>query len=199
MNGFSRTLGGNVYLRLVNFDNELIAESSTRGGTTSYSFFHGYLRFEVTEPILAYIQVYEAASPDQQPISNVGMLLHLEPGQRSIDLQSPSNGSNMRCGVQATLYSNSFEGHVGLDLTGRGTNQLLWSGFSNAGGSYGFYREVTVPFDYTIVEPRAAMVGVYTEMLSTGDRLDYTRVPVSLFPEGSIPCAGPVDTHSHTD
>lgn len=199
VNGFSRTLGGNVYLRLVSFDNEPIAESSARGGTTSYGFFHGYLRFEVTEPTLAYIQIYEAASPGQQPISHVGMLLHLEPGQRSIDLQSPGNGSIMQCGVRATFYSNSFEGNVGLDLTGRGSNLPLWSGFTNAGGGYGFYREATVPFAYTVVEPRAALVGVYTEMPSTGYRLDYTRVPVSLLPQGSVPCAGPVDIHGQTD
>jgi hypothetical protein len=186
VNGFSRTFEGNVYLRLLDADGNVIGQHRARGGMTGYGFFHGYVRFEVTEELSATLQVYEAAAPDQPPISLVAVPMTLEPGQRFIDLNHPASGNTVCGRVPVTGYSNTFEANVNVELTAR-DGSVLERG-NTMGGNLGIYAEFAAYFDYEATRPLAALVGAYEVSPRDGVMVDHTRVPVSLHPPGDSAC-----------
>lgn len=201
VNGFSRTFEGNVYLRLLDAGGNVIGQHRARGGMTGflvgsapsatvnssgYDFFHGYVRFEVTEEISATLQVYEAAAPDQPPISLVAVPIALEPGQRFIDLNHPAPGSAVCGRVPVAGYSNTFEANVNVELTARDGSVLERS--NTMGGNLGIYAEFAAYFDYEATGPLAALVGAYEVSPRDGVLVDHTRVPVSLYPPGDPAC-----------
>jgi LysM repeat protein len=186
VNGFSRTFEGNVYLRLVDASGNVLGQHRARGGMTDFAFFHGYLRFEVTEEMSATLEVYEAAAPDQPPITIVQIPIMLQPGQRFVDLNTPAPGSNICGRVPIAGYSNTFEANVVVELTAR-DGTVLEQG-NTMGGNLGVYREFATTFAYTVTTPRAALVGAYEVSPRAGELVDHVRVPVTLYPGGSSAC-----------
>lgn len=186
VNGFSRTFEGNVYLRLIDTGGNVIGQHRARGGMTRYDFFHGYVRFEVTQEISATLQVYEAAAPDQPPLSLVTVPITLEPGQRLIDLNHPAPGATVCGRVPVAGYSNTFEANVNVELAARDGSSLERG--NTMGGNLGIYAEFATDFDHEVTHPLAALVGAYEVSPRDGVRIDHTRVPVSLYPAGDPAC-----------
>ncbi|MCL4860609.1 MAG: hypothetical protein KJZ93_14435, partial [Caldilineaceae bacterium] len=201
VNGFSRTFEGNVYLRLLDADGNVIGQHRARGGmagfrvdsapgatanSSGYDFFHGYVRFEVTQEISATLQVYEAAAPDQPPLSLVAVPITLEPGQRFIDLNHPAPGSAVCGRAPVAGYSNTFEANVNVELTAR-DGSILERG-NTMGGNLGIYAEFAAYFDYEAAGPLAALVGAYEVSPRDGVLVDHTRVPIWLYPPGDPAC-----------
>jgi len=186
VNGFARTFEGNVYLRLLDANGELIGQHRARGGMTVFDFFHGYLRFEVTQEMSATLVVYEAAAADQPPITQVQIPLYLQPGQRLIDLNSPAPGSKVCGRVSVVGYANTFEANVVVELTT--PDGTLLEQTNTMGGAWGIYREFATYFNYTVTAPQGALVGATEVSPRAGERIDHVRVPVSLYPAGSSAC-----------
>lgn len=186
VNGFSKTFEGNVYLRLLNANGEIIGQHRARGGMSEYDFFHGYLRFEVTQEMSATLEVYEAAAPHQPAISSVQIPIMLEPGQRLIDLNTPLPGAKICGRVPVAGYSNTFEANVVVELTARDGSELEQT--YTLGGGMGVYREFATTFAYTAAAPRAGLVGATEVSARDGALVDHVRVPVSLYPAGSSAC-----------
>lgn len=186
VNGLSRTFEGNVYLRLVDADGNLLGEHRTRGGMTSFAFFHGYLRFEVTKEMAATLEIYEAAAVDQPPITSVKIPISLEPGQRLIDLNAPLPGSKVCGRVLVQGYSNTFEANVVVELLAR--NGEVVEQATATGGNLGIYGDFGTYLNYEATAPRSALVGAYEVSPRDGVRVDHARVPVSLYPGDSSAC-----------
>ncbi len=186
VNGFSRTFEGNVYFRLLDGNGNVLAQHRARGGSTRFDFFHGYLRFEITQEMTATLEIYEAAAPNRPPISSVRLPLILQPGQRFVDLNTPVLGSSVCGAVPVAGYSNTFEANVVAELserTGAGLEQT-----NTLGGGMGVYGEFSAYFTYRVTTPRAALIGAYEVSPRDGEIVDHTRVPVSLYPAGSSAC-----------
>lgn len=186
VNGLARTFEGNVYLRLLDGNDEIIGQHRARAGMTDFAFFHGYLRFEVTQEISATLVVYEAAAADQLPITQVQIPLYLQPGQRFVDLNSPTPGSKICGRAPVAGYASTFEAVVVVELTTR--NGGLLEQTNTMGGAWGLYREFATNFDYTVTTPQAALVGATEISPRAGEFVDHVRVPVSLYPAGSSAC-----------
>lgn len=186
VNGFSRTFGGNVYLRLFDQDGNPIGQHRTHGGVNAFDFFHGYLRFEVTDEMSATLQVYEAPASDQPPISQARIPINLQPGQRFVDLNVPAVGNRVCGRVLAAGYSNTFEANVVVELTRRDGAQLERT--NTLGGAWGIYDEFATSFDYAVTVPQAALVGAMEISPRDGELVDHTRAPVTLLPAGTTGC-----------
>jgi LysM repeat protein len=186
VNGFARTFEGNVYLRLVDTSGNLLGQHRARGGMTSFEFFHGYLRFEVTEETAAVLEIYEAAAPGQPPITSVSIPITLEPGQRFIDLNQPTPGSTVCGQVLVQGYSNTFEANVVVELAERNGSELART--NTTGGNLGVYAEFAASLGDNIATPRAVLVGAYEISPRDGVRIDHARVPISLYPAGANAC-----------
>ena len=156
------------------------------GGMTSFAFFHGYLRFEVTEEMAGVLEVYEAAAADRPPITLVRIPLTLQPGQRFIDLNAPTAGSKVCGRVPVAGYSNTFEANVVVELAARDGGVLEQT--NTMGGNLGVYAEFSTYFNYRVTTPRAALVGAYEVSPRDGALIDHVRVPVSLYAGGSSAC-----------
>lgn len=186
VNGFARTFEGNIYLRLLDTDGNLLGEQRTRGGMTEFDFFHSYLRFEVTEEVNATLELYEAAAVDQPPITKIVIPLTLEPGQRFVDLNQPTPGSK-GCGpVLVQGYSNTFEANVAVEIVSRSGAGLAFT--NTLGGNFGIYRQFSTYLDPGLSTPVAALVGAYEVSPRDGALVDHVRVPVSLYSAGSSAC-----------
>jgi LysM repeat protein len=186
VNGFARTFEGNVYLRLVDTSGNLLGQHRARGGVTSFEFFHGYLRFEVTQETAAVLEIYEAAAPGQPPITSVKIPITLEPGQRFIDLNQPMPGSTVCGQVLVQGYSNTFEANVVVELTERNGSELART--NTTGGNLGVYAEFAAYLGDNIATPRAVLAGAYEISPRDGVRIDHARVPISLYPAGANAC-----------
>jgi hypothetical protein len=186
VNGFSRTFEGNVYLRLLDPGGSVLGQHRARGGLTRYDFFHSYLRFEVTQEITATLQVYEAAAPDQPPISLITVPVTLEPGQRLVDVNHPTPGDKVCGRVPVAGYSNTFEANVSVELAARDGSVLERA--NTMGGNLGIYAEFATYFDHEVASPLSALVGAYEVSPRDGVLIDHTRVPVSLYPAGDPTC-----------
>jgi LysM repeat protein len=186
VNGFARTFEGNVYLRLVEANGNVLAQHRTRGGLSQFDFFHGYLRFEVTEETPVILEIYEAAALDQPPITRLQIPLILQPGQRFIDLNTPTPGGKVCGRVPVGGYSSTFEANVVVELTARNGSELERA--NTLGGAWGVYGEFAAYFNYLVTTPRAALVGAYEVSPRDGELIDHTRVPVTLYPAGHSAC-----------
>jgi LysM repeat protein len=186
VNGLTRTFEGNVYLRLLAADGTLLGQRRARGGMTSFAFFHSYLRFEVTQETAAVLEIYEAAAADQPPITIVRIPLTLEPGQRLIDLNLPTPGTDVCGQVLVQGYSNTFEANVVVELAER--NGSVLASANATGGNLGVYGEFAAYLNPNLTTPRAALVGAYEVSPRDGVRVDHARVPISLYPTGSSAC-----------
>jgi LysM repeat protein len=186
VNGLTRTFEGNVYLRLFAADGTLLGQRRARGGMTSFEFFHSYLRFEVMQETAAVLEIYEAAAADQPPITIIRIPITLEPGQRLVDLNLPTPGSDVCGPVLVQGYSNTFEANVVVELTER--NGSVLASANATGGNLGVYGEFAAYLNPNMTAPRAALVGAYEVSPRDGVRVDHARAPISLYPVDSSAC-----------
>jgi hypothetical protein len=178
--GYSQTFEGNVILRLLNSEATPIAERFTIGGSVDgYDFFHSRLRFYVDEEEAGTIEVYEESAEDGSPINKVTIPVVLMPGQRVIDVDSPETGQAL-CSPVISGYSNTFEANVLVTLNDR-SGAAIVPPKSTMGGNLGFFRPFSESLIYAVSTPEALLIGAHETSAKDGSKVDYTRIPVSLY------------------
>ena len=193
--GFSQTFEGVVNMRLRAWgraDGEVLGERTAMGGSVDgFAFFDSYLRFTTSEVISATLEVFEVSAKDGSEIHKVSIPLTLLPGQRVVDLNAPVSGAGACGSVYVSGYSNTFEANVLVTLSAR-SGEVLTS-TSTLGGNLGVYKDFSTVLGYDPAEPMPVLVGVTEGSPAGFGYIDYTRVPVSLYPARSgcpFPVAG---------
>lgn len=186
--GFSQTFEGVVNMRLSAVggarDGEVLGERTALGGSVEgFAFFDSYLRFTTSEVISATLEVFEVSAKDGSEIHKVSIPLTLLPGQRVVDLDRPALGAGACGSVYVRGYSNTFEANVLVTLSAR-SGEVLTS-TSTLGGNLGVYKDFSTVVGYDPAEPMPVLVGVTEGSAAGFGYIDYTRVPVSLYPAKS--------------
>jgi hypothetical protein len=180
--GFSQTFEGVVNLRLSAAGGEVLAERTAMGGSVDgFAFFATNLRFTAGEEISATLEVFEVSAKDGSEIHKVTIPLRLLPGQRVIDLNAPRMGDKLCSPIYVSGYSNTFEANVLVTLSAR--SGAVLTSTTAMGGNLGFYADFTAPLTYPVTSPQPLLVGVTEGSAGGFGYIDYTRVPVSLYPD----------------
>lgn len=187
VNGFSQTFEGSVNLRLTDYTGQVLAERHTQGGSVDgFAFFDSYLRFTVSEMISGTVEVFTVSAKDGSEIDKVTIPVMLLPGQRVIDLTTPTAGAKVCSPVYVTGYSNTFEANVGVTLNQRGGSQLAQT--SALGGNLGLYADFSTLISHTVTAPQPVLVGAFEDSPAGFGLVDYTVQPIELHPDGSVVC-----------
>jgi len=180
--GYSQTFEGNVNLRLTDAEGNILAERNALGGSVDgFAFFHSYLRFTVTEEMSATLEVFETSAADGTELHTVTVPLQLLPGQRFIDVNSPTPGADVCRPLVISGYSNTFEANVVVELRSR-DGEVLEERFTS-GGNLGVYADFSTSFDYAATGSEPLLVGAYEVSARDGRPIDQTFVPVSFSPD----------------
>ncbi len=187
VNGFSQTFEGNVNLRLTDQNGQVLAERNTLGGSVDgFDFFASYVRFTVSEQISATLDVFETSAMDGSEIHKVQIPLVLLPGQRVIDLNQPIVGGTVCHPVLAAGYSNTFEATLAVTLNRLDGTEITRT--TAMGGNLGIYADFATTISHTVTTPAPVLVGAFEESPAGFGPVDYTRVPVALYPAGTVAC-----------
>ncbi len=187
VNGFSRTFEGNVNLRLTDKDGQVLAERNTLGGSVDgFDFFDSYLRFTVSTPISATLDVFETSAMDGSEINKVQIPVVLWPGQRVVDLNTPTGGAQVCNPVLVSGYSNTFEATLAVTLNRRDGTQLALT--PAMGGNLGIYADFSTTITHTVSAPQPLLVSAFEESAAGFGPVDQTMIPVELHPTGSTVC-----------
>lgn len=179
--GYSQTFEGNVNLRLTAADGNVLAERNTLGGSVDgFAFFHSYLRFTVTDEISATLEVFETSAEDGSEINKLTVPLQLLPGQRFVDLNTPTAGAVVCDPLAVSGYSNTFEANVVVDLRSRDGEVLTQT--NATGGNLGIYADFSATLDHSADSSEALLVGAYEVSARDGTPIDETHVPVIFEP-----------------
>ena len=173
--GLAQPGAGDLAVSLTGADGTLLAERTIPVGEAA-AFFRTYVRFEVTEPTDASLLVGSQA-----------ITVTLVPGQRFIDVNTPTAGG-IACGaVTVDGYSNTFEANVVVTLTTHDGQPL--EQMPTLGGAYGLYRDFGATFSFAGDEATALLVTAY-EVDASGrfDTIDQTVVPITYYPASSAAC-----------
>jgi len=177
--GYSQTFEGNVNLRLTDAEGNILAERNAVGGSVDgFAFFHSYLRFTVTEELSATLEVFETSAEDGSELHTVTVPLQLLPGQRFIDVTSPTPGAALCRPLVISGYSNTFEANVVVELRSR-DGEVVEESFTS-GGNLGLYADFSTSFAYTPTSSEPLLVGAYEVSARDGRPIDQTFVPVSF-------------------
>jgi hypothetical protein len=113
----------------------------------------------------------------------VSLPLTLLPGQRVVDLNAPAPGDGACGSVYVSGYSNTFEANVLVTLSAR--SGAVLTSTSTLGGNLGVYKDFSTVLGYDPAAPMPALVGVTEGSPAGFGYIDYTRVPVALYPARS--------------
>jgi hypothetical protein len=80
-------------------------------------------------------------------------------------------------------YSNTFEANVLLTLSDR--NGAVLTSTTTLGGNLGVYADFSTVLDYDVAAPQPVLVGAAEGDPAGFGYIDYTRVPVALYPLAS--------------
>jgi hypothetical protein len=181
--GFSQTFEGAVSLRLTDAGGQVLAERTAQGGSADgFDFLDSYLRFTISEQITATLEVFEVSAKDGSEINKVTIPLELLPGQRVVDLDRPQTGDAVCSPIFVSGYSNTFEATLLVTLSERDGTQVAAE--PAMGGNLGFYADFSTVVGHTVDAPQPMLVGATEESAADGRPIDFTRVPVSLYPVG---------------
>ncbi len=187
VNGFSQTFEGNVNIRLTDAKGTVLAQRNATGGSVDgFAFFHTSIRFTITEPIAATLDVFESSAKDGSEIHKVSLPLTLQPGQRIIDLNSPTVGASVCSPLVISGYSNTFEAVVDVALRQRNNTAIAQS--STQGGNLGIYANFTASFPNPASAPQPRLVSAYAGDAAGRGLIDQTVIPVTLYSAGASPC-----------
>jgi hypothetical protein len=185
--GYSQTFEGNVEIRLRSGSGAILAERTAIGGSVDgFDFFRTGLRFNVSTEQSAILEVFETSANDGSEINVVRIPLRLLPGQRVIDLETPTTGAAVCSPVVISGYSNTFEASVVVSLNGRDGASLVQG--SAMGGNLGVYRSFSTTLNHAASSAQAVLVSAYEESARGDGPIDQTRVPVTLYPRGTSRC-----------
>jgi hypothetical protein len=99
-----------------------------------------------------------------------------------VDLDRPQTGATVCSPIFVSGYSNTFEAAVLVTLSERDGTEI---GATPAqGGNLGFYADFSTIISHTVDSPQPLLVGVAEGSPAGFGYVDYTRVPVSLYPAG---------------
>jgi hypothetical protein len=187
VSGFSQTFEGNVNVRLTAAGGQVLAQQTTPGGSVEgFDFYHIDVRFTVTQPVSATLEVYDTGAGDGSEFGAVAVPVQLLPGQRVIDLNSPAVGADVCSPIPVSGLSNTFEGVVDVNLSLRNGTEVTRT--TAMGGNLGVYAPFSTTISYTVPSPRGVLVGAFEESAAGTGPIDYSRVPVTLHPAGTSTC-----------
>lgn len=184
--GFSQTFEATVNIRLLDENDEVIAEQFAMGGfVDGFDFFHTYVRFSTNEQQNGTLEVYETVGINgEQSLASIPLVLL--PGQRVVDLNSPTVGQAVCSPVSIGGYSNTFEANVVVALSERDGTGIASQ--PTQGGNLGIWRNFGAGLEHPVTEAQPILASAYEEDGIGLGQIDHTRVPVSLYPAGSGPC-----------
>ncbi|HMN29836.1 MAG TPA: Gmad2 immunoglobulin-like domain-containing protein, partial [Caldilineaceae bacterium] len=128
----------------------------------------------------------ETSAKDGSEIHKVTRALRLLPGQRVVDVNTPTVGAAVCNPIVVNGYSNTFEAVVSLALNER-TGAVVTQ-TTAMGGNLGIYADFTGLFAQPVSTSQPVLVSAYEEAASGQGPIDRTSIPVSLFPAGSAQC-----------
>jgi hypothetical protein len=180
--GYSRTFEANVNMRLLNSQGTPIAERYAMGGSVDgYDFFQTHLRFFVSEVQTGTLQIFEEDMENGGAAYTVSIPLTLGMRQRQIDVDSPKPGDAQICTPMISGYSDTFEANVLTTLSDRNGTPVA-TPQPTEGGNLGFYWPFSASMPYTVTVPTALLIGAHESSPKDGTDVDYTRIPISLYP-----------------
>jgi LysM repeat protein len=187
VNGFLNAVQGELLIRLLDTEGNILAERNGIGGAThGLNFFQTYLRFVVEEETPARLVAFRIRD-------RVGASLEIEipvmllPGQRAVDLLEPRPGELTCAGISMNGYATTAQGEVLVTIEER-DGGFVKSEKAPAGrpNFYAAFRK-TIPFDVDVVRP--LLISVHSPGPNGERVIDRTRVPVILFPTHSSFCS----------
>ena len=183
----SNTFEGQVAINLSATDGTLLAHRITLGGDEAYAFFHTDLRFFVSEGTEAILSVREIDMAEGTVVSATDTPITLLPGQRFIDVNSPTVGQMVCNPILVSGYSNTFEANVVLTLREPDGNMLLQ--IPTMGGTMGHYRDFATSLNYEVNAPMPLLLSVAeTDASDRLNTIDETVIPLTLYPAYSAVC-----------
>ena len=185
--GLSRTFEGSVAVNLTTADGTLIAHRMTLGGAEEFAFFETGLRFYVDETTEAILSVMEIDMAEGSILNAVDTPVTLLPGQRVLDVNSPTVGQNVCDPIIVSGYSSTFEANVVLTLSQ--PNGEVIAQVPTTGGTMGVYRDFATPLSYAVEAPTPLLLSVSeTDASGVLSTIDETIIPVTLYPAYSAAC-----------
>src|SRR5690606_8834379 len=120
-------------------------------------------------------------------LNTVEAPITLLPGQRLIDVNSPSVGQAVCNPILVSGYSNTFEANVVLTLSDPDGTVLLQT--PTMGGTLGAYRDFATSLSYSASKATPLLLSV-TETDASGrlNTIDETVIPITLHPAYSAAC-----------
>jgi hypothetical protein len=188
VNGFLNAVQGELLIRLLDAEGNILAERNGIGGVThGLNFFQTYLRFVVEEETPARLVAFRIRVRDGASLEQVEMPVMLLPGQRAVDLLKPQPGELACAGIFMGGYATTADGEVLVTIEER-DGVFVKSEKAPAGrpNFYASFRK-TIPFDVEVVRP--LLISVHSPGLNGERIIDRTRVPIILFPTGSSFCS----------
>jgi len=187
VHGYSRTFEGNVIMRLLDEENNVIAQRNATGGSVDgFDFFQTLLRFVTQEEQEATLEVFEQDAATGDEINLVSIPILILPGQRLIDVEQPTVGAAVCSPFIISGYSNTFEGNVVIELSERDGSNIDLD--NTNGGTLGLYAEFLASAPLDVSEPQPLLVGAYDLDAAGLGAVDLTRVPVAIYPPESVTC-----------
>lgn len=185
--GYSRTFEGNVIVRLTNSAGDVIAQRNATGGSVDgFDFFHTAIRFFAQEEDTATLEVFEIDAATGEEINTVSVEITLLPGQRFIDVDSPTVGAAVCSPIAIAGYSNTFEANVSIELNERDGTTLTTT--NATGGNLGIYDDFFTAPIFEVEEPQPLLVSVYEQDAAGRGAIDLTRIPVAVYPDDNLLC-----------
>lgn len=185
--GLSQTFEGVVNLRLRRYDGAVLGERTAQGGSVDgFRFFATNLRFTVSQQVTATLEIFETSAADGSEINKVTLPVFLLPGQPVVELDRPTVGATVCSPIPIEGYSNTFEATVGATLSLR--DGTVVSQTTAMGGNLGIYAPFSTTISRTVASPQPLLVGAKEESPAGFGPVDYTRVPVTLYPPGTAVC-----------
>ncbi len=185
--GLSHTFEGTIAISLVGSDGTMLAQRMTLGGADAFAFFQTKLRFDVAEATDATLNVLEIDMADGSILSSFDTPITLLPGQRVVDVHSPTVGEAICNQILVSGYSNTYEANVVLTLS-EPSGEIVTQ-MPTMGGSMGTYRDFAATLPYTVNEATPLLLSVAeTDASGMFSTIDETRIPVTLYPSVSTAC-----------
>jgi LysM repeat protein len=192
VNGFLNAVQGELLIRLLDAQGNILAERNGIGGVThGLNFFQTYLRFVVEEETPTRLVVFRISARDGESLDQIEIPIVLLPGQRAVDLFNPRPGELACAGVFMNGYATTTEGEVLVTIEER-DGAFVKSEKAPAGRPdfYAAFRK-TIPFDVDVARP--LLISVHSPGPNGERIIDRTRVPIILFPTDSSFCSQPAE------
>ncbi|MBX3001745.1 MAG: LysM peptidoglycan-binding domain-containing protein [Caldilineaceae bacterium] len=187
VNGFLNAIQGELLIRLLDAEGNILAERNGMGATMhGINFIQTYLRFVVEEETPARLVAFWIRGRDGATVE-IEIPVVLLPGQRAVDLLNPQPGELVCAGIFLDGYATATEGEVVVTIEER-DGAFVKSEKAPAGrpNFYAAFRK-TIPVDVEVVRP--LLISVHSPGANGERIIDRTRLPIIPVSADSSFCA----------